>query len=39
MGENNKYIRMNMSKNTIQYIKINQSITPIIKYNEELIRN
>jgi hypothetical protein len=39
MGENNKYIRMNMSKNTIQCIKINQSITPIIKYNKELIRN
>jgi predicted transcriptional regulator len=31
MGENNKYIRMNMSKNIIQYIKINRSIT-----NEEL---
>jgi hypothetical protein len=39
MGENNKYIRMNMSKNPIQCIKINQSITPIIKYNKELIRN
>jgi hypothetical protein len=39
MGENNKYTRMNMLKNTIQLIKINRSITPIIKYNEELIRH
>ena len=39
MGENNKYIRMNMSKNTIKYIKIKWSITHIIKYNEEIIRN